>query len=80
MARIRSTAKVVREGDEAEGSDTVPISEAMQRSGLLTTEEMPAAEAGPTTAEGKENIEGTDSEDDYDLAMPSKPSHLYFGN
>ena len=79
MARIRSTAKVVREGDEAEGSDTVPISEAMQRSGLLTTEEMPAAEAGPTTAEGKENIEGTDSEDDYHLAMPSKPSHLDFG-
>ena len=79
MARIRSTAKVVREGDEAEGSDTVPISEAMQRSGLLTTEEMPAAEAGPTTAEGKENIEGTDSEDDYHLATPSKPSHLDFG-
>ena len=79
MARIRSTAKVVREGDEAEGSDTVPISEAMQRSGLLTIEEMPAAEAGPTTAEGKENIEGTDSEDDYYLATPSKPSHLDFG-
>jgi hypothetical protein len=80
MARIRSTAKVVREGDEAEGSDTVPISEAMQRSGLLTAEEMPAAEANPTTAEGEEeNIEGTDSEDDYHIAMPSKPSHLDFG-
>ena len=57
MARVRSTARVEREGGEAEASETIPISEAMQRSGLLTTEEMPAAEAGPTTAEGKENID-----------------------
>ena len=78
MARIRSTAKVVREGDEAEGSDTVPISEAMQRSGLVTAEETPAAEANPPAAEG-EDREETDSEDDYYLAMPSKPSHLDFG-
>jgi hypothetical protein len=75
MARVRSTARVEREGDEAEGSETVPISEAMQRSGLVTAEEMPAAEADPTTAEGEE----TDSEDDYRIAMPSKPSHLDFG-
>jgi hypothetical protein len=79
MARVRSTARVEREGDEAEGSNTVPISEAMQRSGLVIAEEMPAAEANPTTAEGEENIEETDSEDDYRIAMPSKPSHLDFG-
>jgi hypothetical protein len=80
MARVRSTARVEREGDEAEGSETVPISEAMQRSGLVTAEEMPAAEADPTTAEGEEeNIEETDPEDDYRIAMPSKPSHLDFG-
>ena len=79
MARVRSTAKVVREGDEAESSGTVPISEAMQRSGLVTAEEMPAAEANPTAAEGEGNIEETDSEDDYRIAMPSKPSHLDFG-
>ncbi len=78
MARVRSTAKVVREGDEAESSGTVPISEAMQRSGLVTAEEGPGAEANPTTAE-EENIDGTDSEDDYDIATPSKPSHLDFG-
>jgi hypothetical protein len=36
MARVRSTARVEREGDEADGSETVPISEAMQRSGLVT--------------------------------------------
>ena len=28
MARVRSTARVEREGGEAEGSETVPISEA----------------------------------------------------
>ena len=43
MARVRSTARVEREGDETEASETVPISEAMQRSGLVTTEEMAAA-------------------------------------
>ena len=79
MARVRSTARVEREGDETEASETVPISEAMQRSGLVTAEEMPAAEANPTTAEGEGNIEETDSEDDYRIAMPSKPSHLDFG-
>jgi hypothetical protein len=80
MARVQSTARVERAGDEAEGSETIPISEAMQRSGLVTAEEMPAAEADPTTAEGEEeNIEETDPEDDYHIAMPSKPSHLDFG-
>ena len=41
MARVRSTARVEREGDEAEGVETVPISEAMQRSGLVTSEKSP---------------------------------------
>jgi hypothetical protein len=45
MARVRSTARVEREGDEAEGAETVPISEAMKRSGLMTSEDTPAAEA-----------------------------------
>ena len=79
MARVRSTARVEREGDETEASETVPISEAMQRSGLVTTEEIAAAGANPTAAEGEGNIEETDSEDDYRIAMPSKPSHLDFG-
>ena len=35
MARVRSTARVDREGDETEAADTVPISEAMKRSGLV---------------------------------------------
>ena len=77
MARVRSTARVEREGGEAEGSETVPISEAMQRSGLVISEEIPTAETKQATAEAEEgDIEETDSEDDYHIAMPSKPSHL----
>jgi hypothetical protein len=45
MARVRSTSRVDREGDETEAIETVPISEAMKRSGLVTSEDIPAAEA-----------------------------------
>ena len=83
MARVRSTARVEREGDETEASETVPISEAMQRSGLVTSEKIPhddAEQAEQTIAEAEEeDMEETDSEDDYRIAMPSKPSHLDFG-
>ena len=83
MARVRSTARVEREGGEAEGSETVPISEAMQRSGLVTSEKIPsddAEQAEQAIAEAEEeDIEETDPEDDYRIAMPSKPSHLDFG-
>jgi hypothetical protein len=73
MARVRSTARVDREGDETEAAETVPISEAMKRSGLVTSEDVPAAGAEQV------NVEETDSEDDYSSAVPSKPSHLDFG-
>jgi hypothetical protein len=33
MARVRSTARAERDGDETEATETVPISEAMRRSG-----------------------------------------------
>jgi hypothetical protein len=33
MARVRSTARVTRDGEEAEGGETAPISNVMQRSG-----------------------------------------------
>jgi hypothetical protein len=72
MARVRSTARVDREGDETEVVETVPISEAMKRSGLVTPEDVPAVEAEQA------GIEETDSEDDYSSAVPSKPSHLDF--
>ena len=45
MVRVRSTARVDREGDETEATETVPISEAMKRSGLVTPKDIPAAEA-----------------------------------
>jgi hypothetical protein len=38
MARVRSTAWVSREGDEAEVTETTPISEVMRQSGLVVTE------------------------------------------
>jgi hypothetical protein len=49
MARVRSTARVERE--EAEGAETVPISEAMQRSGLVTSEGIRTAETEQTVAD-----------------------------
>src|SRR5687767_4108454 len=73
MARIRSTARVERDGDETEVVETVPISEAMKRSGLVPSEDTPAAEA--TQAD----VEEVGSEDEYNCGMPSKPSHMDFG-
>ena len=72
MARVRSTTRAEREGDEAEAVEIVPISEAMRRSGLVSSEDTPAAEA--TQAD----VEEDEFEDEYG-AMPSKPSHLEFG-
>jgi hypothetical protein len=73
MARVRSTARVDREGDEAEAAKTVPISEAMRRSGLVAPEDVPTAKAEQA------DVGETDSEGDYSSAVPSKPSHLDFG-
>jgi hypothetical protein len=73
MARVRSTARVERDGDETEATETVPISEAMRLSGLVSSEDTPVAEA--TQAD----VEEVGSEDDYSCGMPSKPSHLDFG-
>jgi hypothetical protein len=70
MARVRSTARVERDGDETKATETVPISEAMRRSGLVSSEDTPAAEA--TQA----NVEEAGSEDEYSCGVPSKPSHL----
>jgi hypothetical protein len=61
-----------RDGEEAEGAETAPISEVMQRSGMVISEDAPVAEAEQVDAEEIE------SEDDYSV-VPSKPSHLEFG-
>jgi hypothetical protein len=70
MARVRSTARVTRDGEEAEGAETAPISKVMKRSGLVVSEDAPAAEQA--------DAEEVESEDDYS-AVPTKPSHLEFG-
>jgi hypothetical protein len=73
MERVRSTARVGSEGDETEATETVLISEAMKRSGLVTSEDAPVVEAEQA------DVEETESEDDYSSAVSSKPSHLDFG-
>jgi hypothetical protein len=77
MARVRSTARVTREGEETEAAKTAPISEVMRQSGLVITEGgtdegAPIAEAEQTVAE-----EGY-TEEDYSILIPSKPSYLDF--
>jgi hypothetical protein len=81
MARVRSTARVSREGDETEVTETTPISEVMWRSGLVVQEE--------ATAEGTPNVEaeqieaevGSDneSEEDNNILSLTKPSQVEFG-
>jgi hypothetical protein len=38
MARVRSTARVTREGEETETTEAAPISEVMRQSGLVVME------------------------------------------
>jgi hypothetical protein len=50
MARVRSTARITRDGEEAKAAETAPISEVMRQSGLVviegaSDEGAPAAEA-----------------------------------
>jgi hypothetical protein len=73
MARVCSTARVERDGDETEATETVPISEAMRRSGLVSSEDTPVAEATQAI------VEEAGSKDEYSCGVPSKPSHLDFG-
>jgi hypothetical protein len=81
MARVRSTARVTRDGDEAEGAETAPISEVMRQSGLVVTEGAADKESTAAETEQADIKEGdaNEGEVDYDVIMPSKPSHLDFG-
>jgi hypothetical protein len=38
MARVRSTARIMRDEEEAEAAETAPIFEVMKQSGLVVTE------------------------------------------
>jgi hypothetical protein len=80
MARVRSTARVTREGEETEATETALISEVMIQSGLVVTEGAidkgaPAAEVEQADIE-EENAD--EEEEDYSILIPSKPSHLDF--
>jgi hypothetical protein len=81
MARVRSTARIARDGEETEAAETAPISEVMRQSGLVVTEG--ASDEGAPDAEAEQaDIEEGDAgeeEIDYITTMPSKPSHLDFG-
>jgi hypothetical protein len=71
---------VSREGEETEVTETTPILEVMERSGLVVTEGVidegaPDAEAKQTVVE-EDNVD--ESEEDYSILIPTKPSHLDF--
>jgi hypothetical protein len=66
---------VSREGDDAEVTKPVPISEVMRRSGLVVSE-VAVVEAEQTVAEDKSDDE---IEEDNSILSPSKPSHFEFG-
>jgi hypothetical protein len=81
MARVRSTARVSRGGEETEIAETAPISEVTKRLGLVVLEEV--------TVEGASNVEAeqivaggetdNESEEDNNILSPTKPSHFEFG-
>jgi hypothetical protein len=81
MARVRSTARVTRDGEEVEATDTAPISEVMRQSRLVVTDG--ATDKGAPTAEAKQaDIKEEDvdeEEEDYNTLILAKPSHLDFG-
>jgi hypothetical protein len=81
MARLRSTARVTRDGEEAEATETAPISEVMRQPGLVVTEGAFDEGSSATEAEQADIEEGDAGEEeiDYNTIMPSKPSHLDFG-
>jgi hypothetical protein len=81
MARVRSIARITRDGEEAEAAETAPISEVMRQSGLVVTEGASEEGAPAAEAEQVDTEEGNADEEeiDYNTVMPSKPSHLDFG-
>jgi predicted Mrr-cat superfamily restriction endonuclease len=79
MARVRSTARVSREGDDAEVTETTSISEVMRRPGLVVSKE--DVVEGETT-EAEQNVVEDRSDDENEeynsILSPSKPSHIEF--
>jgi hypothetical protein len=80
MARVCSTTRVTREGEETEATETTPIFEVMRQSGLVVIEG--AVDEGTRAAEAEhadiEEENADEEEEDYSILIPSKPSHLDF--
>jgi hypothetical protein len=66
---------VSREGDEAEVTETAPISEVMRQSGLVVLEEPLAEGTSSNEAEQIAVGEGSDNKDEenYTILSPAKP-------
>jgi hypothetical protein len=81
MASVCSTARVTRDGEEAEATETAPISQVMKQLGIVVTEG--AADEGAYAAKVEcadiEEDVVDEEEEDYNTLVPSKPSHLDFG-
>jgi hypothetical protein len=81
MARVHSAARVTHDGEEAETTETAPISEVMEQSGMVVTEV--AAEEGAPAAEAEyaDIVEDVvdEEEEDYNTLMLAKTNHLDFG-
>jgi hypothetical protein len=81
MARVWSTARVTREGEEARTSETAPISKMMRCSGLIVQEEketLPTEDVVDAEVEANTAKANSEDEDDDDILSPSKPSHIEF--
>jgi hypothetical protein len=81
MARVHSAARVTHDGEEVETTETAPISEVMEQSGMVVTEV--AAEEGAPAAEAEyaDIVEDVvdEEEEDYNTLMLAKTNHLDFG-
>jgi hypothetical protein len=80
MARVHSTVRVTREGEETEATETALISEVMRQSGLVVTEGIVDEGTSATEAEQAdiEEENADEEEEDFSILIPSKPSHLDF--
>jgi hypothetical protein len=79
MARVRSTARVTREGEEAEATEAAPIFEVMRQSRLVVTEGAVDEGAEAEQADIEEEEENADEKgENFSILIPSKPSHLDF--
>ena len=82
MARVRSTARVTRDREEAETTETAPISEVMKQSGMVVTE-VAAEEGAPAAEVDYADIEedvADEEEEDYNTSCQPNPVTWTLGN